>query len=80
MIETILNSMQMGSLPAYGLMIVSTTVMTFLAIKLLLLAKAATKQKKPREWVFIEERDENGMPVLATAKVRSSRTSVLRTR
>jgi len=72
MIETILHSMQMASFPAYGLMILSATVMAFLAFKLLLLAKAATRGKKPREWVFTEERDENGMPMLARVKVHSS--------
>lgn len=80
MIETILNNTQMGSLPAYGLMMVSTTVMAFVAMKLFLFAKAATRQKKPREWVFTDERDENGMPVLATTKVRSSYSSPSRAR
>ena len=80
MIETILNNAQMGSLPAYGLMIASATIMSFVAIKLFLFSRAATRQKKPREWVFTDERDENGMPVLAAVRVRSAYSSTLKTR
>lgn len=82
MVETILNSnwsMPLASLPSYGLMLVSAPILSFLAIKLLLLAKASS-QKKSREWVFTQERDENGMPVLAPVKVRSSRAAILRVR
>lgn len=75
MVETILSSnwsMPRASLPSYGLMLVSAPVLSFVAIKLLLLVKAAS-ERKSREWVFTPERDENGMPVLAPVKVRSSR-------
>jgi len=73
-------SMSLGSLPSYGLMLVSAPLVSFLAIKILLLAKAASAEKKSREWVFTQERDENGMPMLATVKVRSSRFSAFRSR
>lgn len=82
MVETILNSnwsMPLASLPSYGLAIVSAPVVSFLAIKVLLLAKASSS-KKQREWVFTQERDADGMPVLATAKVRSVRLPRMRTR
>jgi hypothetical protein len=83
MTETILNSswsMSLANLPSYGLMLVSAPVVSFLAIKILLLAKAASGEKKSREWVFTQERDENGMPALATAKARSSRFHSFRSR
>jgi hypothetical protein len=82
MVETILNSswsMSLTSVPTYGMAIVSAPVVSFLAIKVALLAKASA-QKKQREWVFTEERDADGMPILATAKVRSVRASGLRAR
>jgi hypothetical protein len=78
MVETILNSnwpTPLANLPSYGLMLVSAPILSFLAIKLLLLARA---EKKSREWVFTQERD--GMPMLAPVKVRSSRAPMLRVR
>jgi hypothetical protein len=80
MVETILNSnwpTPLANLPSYGLMLVSAPILSFLAIKLLLLARAAS-EKKSREWVFTQERD--GMPMLAPVKVRSSRAPMLRVR
>lgn len=72
MIATILSSnwsATMANAPSYGLVLVSAPVVSFLAIKLLLLAKAASGDKKQREWVFTQERDADGLPMLATAKV-----------
>lgn len=73
MIATILLnsdwSVTMANVPAYGLVLVSAPVVSFLAIKLLLLAKAASMNKKPKEWVFTQERDADGLPILAPAKV-----------
>lgn len=60
------------------MMIVFAPVVSFVAIKLLLLAKATSMQKRSREWVFTQDRDENGLPILATAKVRSARSMRLR--
>jgi hypothetical protein len=82
MVETILNSnlsMPLANLPTYGMAIVSAPVVSFLAIKVLLLAKASSN-KKQREWVFTQERDADGMPILATAKVRAPRGTMRRTR
>jgi hypothetical protein len=76
MIATILSANLTATLanaPSYGLVLVSAPVVSFLAIKLLLLAKAATGDKKPREWVFTQERDADGLPALATAKVAARR-------
>jgi hypothetical protein len=72
MIATILNTdwtATLANVPSYGMVLVSAPVVSFLAIKLLLLAKAASGDKKQREWVFTQERDADGLPVLATAKV-----------
>ena len=84
MVETILNSnwsSSLASVPRYGLATVVVPVVSFVAIKLLLLAKKkASMEKKPREWVFTQERDADGLPVLATAKARSSQTRMRRTR
>lgn len=83
MIETVLNnswSAPLSSLPTYGVMIVSAPIVGFCAIKVLLLAKAASGDKKAREWVFMQERDENGMPVLAPVKVRSFYPRIPRSR
>ncbi len=82
MVETILNNnwpTPLANFPSYGLMLVSAPILSFLAIKLLLFAKAAS-EKKAREWVFTQERDESGMPMLAPIKVRSSRAPILRAR
>ena len=82
MVETILNSnwsTPLASLPSYELMLASLPVLSFVAIKLLFFAKAAS-EKKSREWVSTQERDENGMPMLAPVKVRSSRAPILRVR
>jgi hypothetical protein len=82
MVETILKnnwSMPLATLPSYGLMLVAAPLLSFLAINLLLLAKAAST-KKSREWVFTQERDENGMPMLAPVKVRRSRAPIPRVR
>lgn len=82
MVETILKNnwpTPLASLPSYGLMLVSAPILSFLAIKLLSLAKAASA-KKSREWVFTQERDENGMPTLAPVKVRRSRAPIPRVR
>lgn len=76
----ILNSNSLGSLPTYGLMLVSVLVLSFLAMKIFLLAKAASSGKKSREWVFTQQLDEDGMPMLATEKVRSPRMPVSRPR
>jgi hypothetical protein len=79
MVETILNNHWPASTTSfltYALMIVFAPVISFLGIKLLLLAKAASSEKKPREWVFTQERDSEGLPILATAKVRSARTRI----
>jgi hypothetical protein len=67
-----------GSLSELWMMIVFAPVVSFVAIKLLLLAKATSMQKRSREWVFTQDRDENGLPILATAKVRSARSMRLR--
>lgn len=71
MVETILNSnwsTTIASFPTYGMVLVSAPVVSFLAIKLLLLAKAASGDRKQREWVFTQDRDADGLPVLATAR------------
>lgn len=71
MVEAILNnnwSTAIAGFPTYGMVLVSAPVVSFLAIKLLLLAKAASGDRKPREWMFTQERDADGLPVLATAK------------
>lgn len=80
MVETILNSnlsLPLANLPSYGLAIVSAPIISFLGIKVLLLAKASSTGKKQREFVFTQERDEDGMPMLATAKVRATRGAKL---
>lgn len=72
MIATILSSnlsATMANVPTYGMVLVSAPVVSFLAMKLLMLAKAASMDKKPKEWVFTQERDADGLPMLATAKV-----------
>lgn len=63
----------MANVPSYGLIVVSAPVVSFLAIKLLLLAKAASGDRKQREWVFTQDRDADGLPMLATAKVTTRR-------
>lgn len=76
MIATILNTdwtAALANAPSYGLVLVSAPIVSFLAIKLLLLAKAASGDKKQREWVFTQERDADGLPMLATAKVKARR-------
>jgi hypothetical protein len=83
MVETILNnnlSLPLASLPSYGLAIVSAPIVGFLGMKVLLLAKASAANRKRREWVFTQERDADGMPVLATAKLRAIRGSLRRSR
>lgn len=83
MVETILNSnlsLPLASLPSYGMAIVSAPIVGFLGIKVLLLAKASSMNRKRREWVFTQERDADGMPVLATAKVRAVRGAMRRSR
>lgn len=75
MVETILNNDWTGTianLPHYGLMVVFAPVVSLLAIKLLLMAKAASGEKRPTEWVFTCERDADGLPMLAKAAARSS--------
>lgn len=72
MISTILNtnlSATMGYIPTYGMVLISAPVVSFLGIKLLLLAKAASGDQKRREWSFTQERDAEGLPILATVKV-----------
>jgi hypothetical protein len=76
MIETILNSNwsgAMANLPHYGLLVVFAPVLSLLAIKILLMAKAASMEKKPTEWVFTCDRDADGLPMLAKAAARSPR-------
>lgn len=83
MVETIFNtswSASLAGLPSYGMALVSAPIVTFIAIKALLLAKAASGDKKPREWVFTDQRDADGLPILATAKARSSRAPIFRRR
>ncbi len=75
MVETILNSNWSGTianLPHYGVMVVFTPVLSLLAIKLLLMAKTASSEKRSTEWVFTCERDADGLPMLAKAAARSS--------
>ena len=83
MVETILHSnlsLPLSSLPTYWLAIVSAPIVSFLGIKVLLLAKASSTGKKRREFVFTQERDEDGLPMLATAKVRATRGAKMRVR
>jgi Na+-transporting methylmalonyl-CoA/oxaloacetate decarboxylase gamma subunit len=83
MIETILNSNwagTMSNLPHYGLLFVFAPVLSLLAIKILLMAKAASMEKKPAEWVFTCERDADGLPMLAKAVARSSQTRLRQAR
>ena len=72
MIATILDnaawSTTMANIPSYGMLLVGAPVIGFVAMKVLILAKAASTGKKPREWVFTQERDADGLPVLATVK------------
>jgi hypothetical protein len=82
MVETILNnnmSLPLANLPTYGMAIASAPILSFLGIKVLLLAKASSN-KRQREWVFTQERDADGVPVLATAKVRAVHRSMPRSR
>jgi len=75
MVETILNSNwagTMANLPHYGLLVVFAPVLSLLAIKILLMAKAASMEKKPTEWVFTSERDADGLPMLAKAVAQES--------
>ncbi|HEX4286155.1 MAG TPA: hypothetical protein VHZ28_13765 [Terracidiphilus sp.] len=83
MVETLFNNLwaaPMANLPAYGLALVSAPIISFLGIKVLLLAKASSMNKGRREWIFTQERDADGLPVLATVKVRSGRFSIPRSR
>ncbi|MGO9434591.1 MAG: hypothetical protein ACLPH3_10315 [Terracidiphilus sp.] len=83
MVETILNnnwSGTMANLPHYGLLIVFAPVLSLLAIKILLMAKAASMKKTPREWVFTCDRDADGLPMLAKAVARSPRAAMHRAR
>jgi len=75
MVETILSNSGSGpltSLSSHGVMFVAVPILAFFAIKVAQIAKASSANKKPREWVFTEERDENGLPRLAPVKVRRS--------
>jgi hypothetical protein len=83
MIEPILTNSwtgAMSNLPHYGLLVVFAPVLSLLAIKILLMAKAASMEKKTREWVFTCERDADGVPMLAKAVARGSQTRLRRTR
>jgi hypothetical protein len=83
MVETISNSNWAGTLanlPHYGLLVLFSPVLSLLAIKILLMAKAASMEKKPTEWVFTSERDADGLPMLAKAAARSSQAGLRRAR
>jgi hypothetical protein len=83
MVETALSSigsMDLANLSSHGLLIVGAPILGFLTIKIFLFAKAASTEKKPREWVFGQERDENGLPLLATVKAPGSRGARQRAR
>jgi hypothetical protein len=72
MIETILTSnwaASMAGAPSYGFILIAAPIVSFVAIKLLMQAKSASMNKKRREWVFSQERDADGLPMLAPAKV-----------
>jgi hypothetical protein len=77
MVETILTDNwtgTMSNLPHYGLLVVFAPVLSLLAIKILLMAKAASMEKKPAEWVFTCDRDADGLPMLAKAVARGAQT------
>jgi hypothetical protein len=75
MIEQMMSSTWTSSahLPSYGLTLVGALACAVLAIKILLVTKDGAKGKARKEWVFSEERDADGMPVLASARGRSPR-------
>jgi hypothetical protein len=74
MIEQIMSSnwTSLAHLPSYGMTVVGAPILAFVAVKILLLAKQAAKGKTKKEWVFSEERDADGMPLLASARGESS--------
>ncbi len=77
MIESVLNgdwSAAMANLPRYGLLVVVAPVLSLLAVKILLMAKAASADKRQTEWVFTCERDTEGFPILAKAVARNPRS------
>ena len=74
MIEQMMSSnwTSLAHLPSYGLTIVGAPVLALLGIKILLGAKSS-KSKAKKEWVFSEERDADGLPVLKSARGKSAR-------
>jgi hypothetical protein len=70
----------MANLLHYGLLIVLAPVLSLLAIKILLMAKAASMKKTPTEWVFTCDRDADGLPMLAKAVARSPHARMHRAR
>jgi len=87
MIEQLMSSdwTSLAHLPSYGLTIVGVPLLAFVVIKILLIAKKAGNATTKKEWVFSEERDADGLPLLATAKgqgasARTRRAQQLRSR
>jgi hypothetical protein len=80
MIEQMISSNWAASahLPSYGLTLVGALTLAVLAIKILLVAKEGDKGKAKKEWVFSEERDADGMPLLASARGESSSARIRR--
>jgi hypothetical protein len=82
MIEQLMTSSwtSLAHLPSYGMMIVGAPILALLAIKIVLTAKQMAKKNAKKEWVFSQERDDDGMPVLATARSASSSARTRRAR
>lgn len=74
MIEQMMSSdwTSLAHLPSYGLTVVGIPVLALVAIKILFVAKEG-KGKAKKEWVFSEERDADGLPVLTSARGKSAR-------
>jgi hypothetical protein len=74
MIEQMMSSIwtSLAHLPSYGMTIVGAPILALVGIKIMLLVKQSAKKNAKKEWVFGQERDADGMPVLATNKAQNS--------
>ena len=51
----------------YGLLLLAIPPVVLMTIKVWLLTKAASRKGARKEWNLLRERDERGIPLLATA-------------
>lgn len=74
MIEQMMSSSwtSLAHLPSYGMTIVGAPILALVGIKIMLLVKQSAQKNRKKEWVFGQERDADGMPVLASARSESS--------